>query len=165
MGPNVPNTKETIDLGLEIKDSCLSFRAKDLMTRRTAYTAMIISSLTLAVVNVHVFVMHHLGTLHGKSVACKVNETKYQFWELNVIPWIDLILYAILPSIIIVICNAAIVHALMRNKKQALGKGDTSAQNLSIYLSIRLYQCFCWYQLSLLFVLCQLEVISFVSSS
>ena len=98
------------------------------MTRRTAYTVMIIASLTLAVVNVHVFLMHHLGRLPGRPVACKVDETKYQFWGLNVIPWIDLILYAILPSVIIVICNAAIVYALMRNKKKVLGKGDTSAQ-------------------------------------
>ena len=98
------------------------------MTRRTAYTVMIIASLTLAVINLHVFVMHHLGTLPGKLVACKVDETKYQFWGLNVIPWIDLVLYAILPSFIILICNAVIVCALMRSKKKALGKGDTSVQ-------------------------------------
>ena len=53
-----------------------------------------------------------------------------QTWLFNIIPWIDLVLYSMLPSLIIVVCNITIVIALVRIKwrNSSSIQGETTLQ-------------------------------------
>ena len=95
----------------------VTFRAKQLMTRRTAVIVMSASSFFLLVLNTHVFVTYQLDTYpHSSAISCMVSKSAYKNLAVNIIPWVDLVLYSMLPSLIIVVCNITIVITLVRIK-------------------------------------------------
>ena len=101
------------------------------MTRRTAVIVMGASSVSLFILNTHVFVTYELNTFpHSNVVSCMVFKSAYKNLSLNIIPWIDLVLYSMLPSLIIVVCNTIIVITLVRIKLKNSSsiQGETTLQ-------------------------------------
>ena len=99
------------------------FRAKELMTRRTALVVVLTLAVLLFLVNIHVFITYQLDIIKDThQVLCRVSSAKFQYFALNIFPWIDLTLYGLLPSAIIVICNVLIVYNLSKSKKESIGK-------------------------------------------
>ncbi len=47
---------------------------------------------------------------------CSLQE-KFEFWDSYVIPWCDVVLYTLLPSVVIISCNVLIVYKLTRSRK------------------------------------------------
>ena len=109
----------------------LTFRAKQLMTRRTAVMVIAASSVSFLILNTHVFVTYQINTSpHNHATSCMVSKAEYIHLAFNIIPWIDLVLYSMLPSLIIVVCNISIVIALVRIKwkNSSSIQGETTLQ-------------------------------------
>ena len=107
------------------------FRAKQLMTRKTAVIVMTASSVSLFIINIHVFVTYQIDiSPHNHATSCMVSKPEYRNLAFNIIPWIDLVLYSMLPSLIIVVCNITIVIALVRIKwkNSSSIQGETTLQ-------------------------------------
>ena len=85
------------------------------MTRRLATIVVASLALLLATFNGHVFVFE-IDSVPNRGLLCRIAKPQYQNWALNIEPGIDLVLYAVLPSFIIVNCNIIIVYNLIRNK-------------------------------------------------
>ena len=101
------------------------------MTKRLACIVMITSAVLLAIINSPVFIMYEFVTLPKSDKRfCMADITRYKTYAFNVMPWIDLTLYTILPSFIIVNSNIVIVYTLSRNrmKSQVTAKGETALQ-------------------------------------
>ena len=97
------------------------------MTKRTAGIIVTFSSLILAAISITISTAYPVVTLADRGDICKMDESKYKYWVANLISWIDLILYALLPCLVIVISNSIIVQVLVKNKMKELGQGETLA--------------------------------------
>ena len=106
-------------------------RAKELMTRRTAVAVVITLALLLFLLSSHVFMTYRLETLpNSTSPVCIVSKPQYRYFAINIHSWMDLTLYTMLPSLIIVICNSIIVYSLAKSRMKSVGstKGGTELQ-------------------------------------
>ena len=100
------------------------------MTRRTAIAVVITLALVLFLLTSHVFITYRLETLpNSTSAVCMISKPQYKYFALNIYPWMDLTLYTILPSSVIVICNSFIVHNLAKSRMKSLStKGGTTLE-------------------------------------
>ena len=125
------------------------------MTRRTAVIVMAASSVSLFVLNTHVFVTYQLDSSpHSRATLCMVSKAEYMHLAFNIIPWIDLVLYSMLPSLLIVVCNITIVITLVRIKWKNSNsiQGETTLQKSFIRIIPMLLL------VSTVFVLCTLPL-------
>ena len=71
--------------------------------------------LILGIGNIHVFFMYNLQTLpNGTDTFCMVVNPEYQFATWILIPWIDMTVFAIVPSLLIVLGNISIIYKLVK---------------------------------------------------
>ena len=98
------------------------------MTKRTAGIVVTIASLILGATSITISTTYPVLTLAERGDVCEMykSKSKYKYWVANLISWIDLILYALLPALIIVISNSVIVRVLANNKMKQPGQGETS---------------------------------------
>ncbi len=95
----------------------LYFRAKGLMTRRIAGTVVLVLVILFTAMSANAFFTYELRAPHNDtSQLCLVSE-KYLFLDQVVYPWIELLFYTLIASVVIIICNVLIIHTLCRRKK------------------------------------------------
>ena len=106
------------------------FRAKQLMTRRSAWITVTALCAGFGLLNIHVFIMYGIETNPNSTVTrCTIMNSNI-YWGEVIIPWIDLVLYTVMPSVIIIACNVGIVSTLVRSRVRKHGgvQGDTTVQ-------------------------------------
>ena len=129
------------------------------MTRRTAVAVVITLALLLFLLSSHVFITYRLETLPNSTTAvCVVSKPQYRYFAVNIHPWMDLALYTMLPSLIIVISNSVIVHSLAKSRMESVGstEGVNALQN-SFYKIVPMLLL-----VSTVFVLCTTPVSLFL---
>ena len=90
-------------------------KAKIIFTRKRALLYIASIALFLTVVNAFLLGAYSLKT--QGSYACNIAGDTYKSFVFNVWPWIDFTLYSIVPFLVIVICNTAIISKLRLRKK------------------------------------------------
>ena len=80
------------------------------MTKRTAGIIVTFVSLVLATISITISTAYPVLTLADRGDVCKMDKSKYKYWVANFISWIDLMLYALMPCLVIVVSNFIIVN-------------------------------------------------------
>ena len=111
-----------------------AFRAKVLMRRRSALVVVLVMSVVFALLNIHVFFVYEMVPSDDSTTSTQcVVKAKHVFMDGHITPWIDMALFALLPSLVICIGNLIIVYRLCQSRKiGALQSGNTEVQK-SIY--------------------------------
>ncbi len=106
------------------------FRARDLMTRKRAWIVVCSLFAFFALYKSYILFMFELQTspIDGSKI-CTM-PTKYSLWDSKIFPVLNIVLYAILPSCIVIASNIIIVYKLYGRKK--ISQESTGDQN-SVY--------------------------------
>ena len=135
-------------------NSAAIFRARALMTRRTAWITVIIISSLSACINVPTFFMNELRTPENSTVTiCTIVQHKYQTY-IYLGPYIYMVLYSLMPSMIIATCNVIIIYSLIKRRNMATTNthGDTTLQK-AIYKIIPMVLL-----VSIVFIMCTMPL-------
>ena len=131
----------SIDRYLKVK---FPIKARIYATRKLAIIVSCILTITFIIKNVHLSTMFIGDFTDDASDKCDPNPNyqSYLFFFKNIWPWIDLITYALLPFIIVTICNGFIIFDQYKRRfklrKRAL---DLSLIRLLLVSAISLIVC------------------------
>ena len=92
-------------------------RCKILLKRRTAWIVVVTITTVLAVGNSFVFFMFELQIpLNETKTLCYVPNPRYHFAANVLIPWIDIAIYSVIPTIFIACGNIAILWKVLKSR-------------------------------------------------
>ncbi len=128
----------------------LFFRAKALLTRKTAWIILGLICIFSLLINSQLFFTRELDT-YPNSTETYCKPTGKLLWNYYIYPWIDMALYFILPSLIITcmistlfllqvtyICKQTCIHVLFelglfcKEDRDRTGDVDTGQKNLQV---------------------------------
>ena len=105
------------------------YRSKILLRRKTAWIIVFTLGLILGIGNIHVFFMYELySPSNSTDTYCAVVSSEYHFAASILIPWIDITVFTIIPSTLIISGNTVIIYNLV---KAGLRRTDMTQTNSS----------------------------------
>ena len=104
-------------------------KSKSLFTKKRSYFVILLIVIILFIENSHIFFAHELVTIDGEK-ACLIKE-QFEYFSINIWPWLDAIMYNFLPFFIIIICNIIIISAVLKSvrNRQSMMAGTDDPKN------------------------------------
>ncbi|XP_041363545.1 C-C chemokine receptor type 1-like [Gigantopelta aegis] len=114
-------------------------KVKMICTRRKTYTIIITIMLVLATLNAHYLygLGEYIETIENETFAdtCDSMYSDYYDFELLIWPWVDICIYSVFPSSILIMCNISIIYKVVTSSRQVLHhdfSNGNSIQNRSV---------------------------------
>ncbi len=90
-------------------------KSKSLFTKKCSYYAIILIIVVLIIENGHIFFAHKMVKIDGEN-ACLIRK-QFEYFSVNIWPWLDTIMYNFLPFFIIIICNIIIISVVVKSSR------------------------------------------------
>ncbi len=101
------------------------------MTTKAAVIVVISVCIVFGIVNTHVFIMFTLHT-DGFTSVC-IPRDHYFNLESVIVPWLDITLYTLLPSSLVIIINIVILYKIKKSTSMGLAQEGTTQAQKSLY--------------------------------
>ena len=122
----------------------LPHRCREIFTKRNAAIGLTVQAIVIIAINAHYLVTHEVLKMNSGVVICAAPTNSHWHFTHYVWPWIDYSLSSLLPSLLLLLCNSAIVcrigHAesLRRRQLHAHGTGAKMSSMTAILLTVSL---------------------------
>ena len=103
-------------------------KSKTIFTTRKSYIVIAVIILILSIENGHIFFAHELVDFPTGGKACLIKQ-KFEYFSLNIWPWLDAIMYTFLPFGIILICNVIIISLVLKSLRESRAMSSISKES------------------------------------